>query len=245
MTARDNEVRICTYNIHKGFCSMNLRFILDGLRDAIRASGADLVFLQEVVGERIGAQVAIADQGTSQFEYLADEVWHHHAYGKNAVYQKGHHGNAILSKWPLLDWSNYDISHWWFSQRGILFGRLDNGVYAICIHFGLLKSERTRQMVRLHQIIEEKVPADAPLMIAGDFNDWTLEVDRHLKKLGLREALSEVQGRPAKTFPARLPLLRMDRIYYRNAALQDARVLRGTPWQRLSDHCALYARFSL
>lgn len=241
--AENEHLRVCTYNIHKGFCSMNLRFVLDELREAIRSADADLVFLQEVIGARLDAQPLHNGAPVSQFEYLADQVWHHHAYGKNAVYQRGHHGNAILSKWPLLDWDNLDVSHWWFSQRGILFGRLDNGVYAICIHFGLLERERRRQLQQLREIIRNKVPADAPLMVAGDFNDWTLVLDRQLKAMGLREALSDLLGRPAKTFPARLPLFRMDRIYYRNLRLRDAGVLSGGHWQRLSDHCALYASF--
>lgn len=224
---------------------MNLRFILEELRLAIRSANADLVFLQEVAGLRLDTHHIVDGVAISQFEYLADQVWHHHAYGKNAVYQHGHHGNAILSKWPLLTWDNHDVSHWWFSQRGILFGQLDNGVYAICIHFGLLKRERQKQLSQLRQIVREKVPAEAPLMIAGDFNDWTLELDHKMRAMGLREALSELQGKPAKTFPARMPLFRMDRIYYRNMGLQDAEVLGGNQWQKLSDHRPLLATFSI
>ncbi len=63
--------------------------------------------------------------------------------------------------------------------------------------------------------------------------------------MGLSEVMSELLGKPAKTYPSRLPLFRMDRIYFRNLALQEARVLAGGTWQRLSDHRALYASFSL
>lgn len=238
-------MRVCTYNIHKGFSSLNMRFILDELRLAIRSIDADLVFLQEVTGERVNAQSPMEEAPVSQFEFLADEVWQHHAYGKNAVYQNGHHGNAILSNWPLVEWDNHDVSRWWFSQRGILMGRLENGVYAICVHFGLLQREREQQLRQLLDIIERKIASDAPLMIAGDFNDWNLHLDQRLKAGGLREALSELLGKPARTFPARLPLFRMDRIYYRNMELLDARVLSGDAWKRLSDHRALFASFAL
>ena len=245
MTETAQTLRVCTYNIHKGFCSMNRRFILEQLREAIRSVDADLVFLQEVIGERIDAQPLVNGSRTSQFEFLADEVWPHHAYGKNAVYQKGHHGNAVLSKWPLIHWDNHDVSHWWFSQRGILLGQLENGVYAVCVHFGLLAEERRRQLRQLLHIIAEKIPADAPVMIAGDFNDWRLHLDSRLRHAGFREALSGHSGKPAKTFPARLPLFRMDRIYFRNMALQESTVLEGGAWQRLSDHRALFASFVL
>lgn len=223
---------------------MNLRYILNDLRHSIRDFNADLVFLQEVIGERVDAQPIINGERMSQFEFLADQVWDHHAYGKNAVYQRGHHGNAMLSKWPLLGSDNHDISHWWFSQRGVLLAQLDNGVYAVCVHFGLLKRERQKQLLQLRHLISEKIPADAPLIVAGDFNDWTLDLDRQLKTFGLREALSQRYGKPAKTFPARFPLFRMDRIYYRHLELQDAHVLKGGSWQRLSDHRPVYAHFS-
>lgn len=224
---------------------MNLRFILDELRYAIRTADADILLLQEVVGRRLDTHHFVDGVPITQFEYLADEVWPHHAYGKNAVYQRGHHGNAILSKWPLLSWDNHDVSHWWFSQRGILLGQLENGVYALCVHLGLLQREREKQIAQLQQIVQDKVPADAPLMVAGDFNDWNLDLDQRMKAMGLAEAFSDLQGKPARTFPARLPLFRMDRIYYRNMQLEHAAVLSGGHWQRLSDHRPLLASFVL
>ena len=55
MSENFNELRVCTYNIHKGFCAANIRPILQELRHAIRTVDADLVFLQEVVGERLAS----------------------------------------------------------------------------------------------------------------------------------------------------------------------------------------------
>lgn len=251
MSEISNELRVCTYNIHKGFCAANIRPILQELRHAIRTVDADLVFLQEVVGERLATgkgQVKDIDPPFSypQFEYLADEVWPHHAYGRNAIYQKGHHGNAILSKNTFIDLDNIDISQWWFSQRGLLFGELKIGIYVVCIHLGLFGVERRKQLKMLAELLTQKVPKHAPLIIAGDFNDWTGTLHRQLiSKLSIKEAYNETYNRLAKTFPARLPLFAMDRIYYRNLKLLDAEVLSGAPWQRLSDHRALSAIFSL
>jgi endonuclease/exonuclease/phosphatase family metal-dependent hydrolase len=56
--------------------------------------------------------------------------------------------------------------------------------------------------------------------------------------------VTEVMG-SARTFPALVPWLRMDRIYQRGFALQGARVLRGPSWARLSDHAPLVADFTL
>jgi endonuclease/exonuclease/phosphatase family metal-dependent hydrolase len=245
-----NELRVCNYNINKGFCAANIRPILEELRHAIRTVDADLVFLQEVVGKRL---VTEGDSGVDdtvaleypQFEYLADEVWPHHAYGRNAIYQKGDHGNAILSKNPFHELDNIDISQWWFSQRGLLFGKLKIGIHVVCIHFGLFRGERRRQLKMLLELLAQKVPQDAPLIIAGDFNDWNGALHRELtRKYRFSEAYNNIYNRLAKTFPARLPLFAMDRIYFRNLRLIDAEVLSGAPWQRLSDHRALSAIFS-
>lgn len=245
-----NELRVCTYNIHKGFGAANIRPVLQELRHAIRMVDADLVFLQEVAGKRLdsGGRENVTDRLAStypQFEYLADEVWPHHAYGRNAIYQKGDHGNAILSKNPFLDSYNVDISQWWFSQRGILFGELKIGIYVVCVHFGLFGGERRRQLKILLEMLKQKVPKDSPLIIAGDFNDWTGTLHRELVAMyPLKEAYYDIYNNLAKTFPARLPLFSMDRIYYRNLQLLDAEVLSGAPWHRLSDHRALSAIFN-
>ena len=45
-------LRVCSYNIHKGVCASNVRPILPQLRHSIRTINADLMFLQEVVGEK-------------------------------------------------------------------------------------------------------------------------------------------------------------------------------------------------
>ena len=44
------RLNVLTLNVHKGFTFFNRRFILPELREAVRATGADLVFLQEVHG---------------------------------------------------------------------------------------------------------------------------------------------------------------------------------------------------
>ncbi len=94
MTTDTNELRVCSYNIHKGFSTTRIRYLLEEIRHAIQLVNADLVFLQEVVGKHRSR----SNFQASQFEFLADSVWPHFAYGKNSIFQDGHHGNAILSK---------------------------------------------------------------------------------------------------------------------------------------------------
>lgn len=248
----DTSIKILTYNIHKGFSIGNLRFILHEIRESLRHIDADVVFLQEIHGERQISEGRFDDWPTnSQFEFLADEVWHHHAYGKNAIYKAGHHGNAILSKHPFIEWENIDVSIMKKASRSLLHGTIqipasEKKIHIICIHLGLFERERENQLTTLSERINSHVPHDEPLIIAGDFNDWRGNAERHLHDdLGVKEVFKEAHGAHARTFPAWFPLLSMDRIYYRGLDVVECSNLRGQPWQRLSDHTPLCAEFGL
>jgi endonuclease/exonuclease/phosphatase family metal-dependent hydrolase len=235
-------MRVLSYNIHKGFSLGNRQWVLEEIRRAIRETQADIVCLQEVVGENQRRAVQWHQWVDQQFEFLADQVWTYKTYGKNAVYDYGHHGNAILSKIPLVQFANHNMSVMPLSQRGVLHAVTEEGVHVLCAHLGLLSWERQRQARRLCDVLRS-IPADAPLILAGDFNDWNGKVHRSVRRLGLREANQEVAGTLPKTFPAHFPVLRMDRIYYRHLRLVEAHCLREGQWRRLSDHCPLYAEF--
>ncbi|WP_341472945.1 endonuclease/exonuclease/phosphatase family protein, partial [Pseudomonas viridiflava] len=70
-----------------------------------------------------------------------------------------------------------------------------------------------------------RLPDGEPVIVAGDFNDWRQRADALLQGTGLHEAFVERFGAPAKSFPARWPLLRLDRIYVRNATTHRPKVL--------------------
>ncbi|HKS11491.1 MAG TPA: endonuclease/exonuclease/phosphatase family protein [Pseudomonas sp.] len=239
-----HRLRVLTVNTHKGFTAFNRRYILPELRDAVRSTQADIVFLQEVLGshDRHAARYPGWPQ-TSQYEFLADSMWSDFAYGRNAVYPDGHHGNALLSKYPILEYRNLDVSITGPERRGLLHCVLDvpgpRNVHAICVHLSLLESHRQQQLELLQQLLDA-LPADEPVIIAGDFNDWKLHGNRTLRRQGnLHEVFERHQGLLARTYPARLPLLRLDRIYLRNAESCSPRILGHRPWTHLSDHLPL------
>jgi endonuclease/exonuclease/phosphatase family metal-dependent hydrolase len=41
-------------------------------------------------------------------------------YGLNAAYEHGHHGNAVLTRHPIIEWCNRDLSVNRFESRGLL-----------------------------------------------------------------------------------------------------------------------------
>jgi endonuclease/exonuclease/phosphatase family metal-dependent hydrolase len=229
---------VLTLNAHRGFSALGRRNVLSQIRDGLRAASADLVFLQEVGGDNESHDSA------HQYEVLADSVWPQHAYGRNAVSSGSHHGNALLSKYPILTWQNIDVSVGESEPRGILHCVLDvphapRPLHAVCVHLGLRESHRRRQVDRLLDLIDGTIANDAPLVIAGDFNDWRERA--HMKLLSspsLDEIHASANGHPARTFPAQWPLLRLDRIYVRNLRHRPLQLPRR-PWATLSDHAPL------
>ena len=248
------EIRVLTYNIHKGYSSGNRRFMLDSMRQRIAETGADIVFLQEIHGEAIKSerkQKKFSYPDQPHFEYLADQSWPHYAYGRNAIYRKGDHGNAILSKFPFTSWENIDVSIFPRSSRSILHGVIQipgrkTPLHTLCVHLGLLEQERREQLQALTDRIDSHVPHNEPLIIAGDFNDWRRRAENHLRSdLDLDELFVKLKGRHAKTFPVWAPMLSVDRIYYRGITPLSCQRLSSGHWRDLSDHAALLGEFGL
>ncbi|BBP01362.1 endonuclease/exonuclease/phosphatase family protein [Sulfuriferula nivalis] len=246
------SIRVVSYNIHKGFTHFNRRMVIHDLRERLRSLQADVVFLQEVQGSHATHGGRWHDWPSApQYEFLADEVWSDFAYGKNAVYDHGHHGNAILSRYPIVASENLDVSAHAFESRGLLHAQiavpgLAAPVHLMCVHLALFEHSRQRQLAMLIKRVHETVPDTSPLIIAGDFNDWRGQAGRKFAtELGLEEAFMSVHGQTAKSFPAHFPLLSLDRIYVRGWRVVNAQVLQaGDGWHR-SDHAALLATLEL
>jgi endonuclease/exonuclease/phosphatase family metal-dependent hydrolase len=189
--------------------------------------------------------------GKPQHEYLAGVAWNEVAYGKNAVYRHGHHGNALLSRYRIVAQENEDISAHPFESRGLLhcvvkLGARQPDLHCLNVHLGLFERGRQWQIRALCERIRATVPKDAPLVIAGDFNDWRHKANRALvDQLGVVEVFEAVKGQPARTFPSVLPMFRLDRIYARGLEVVAARVHCAFPAARVSDHAALAATFEL
>lgn len=245
------SLKVLSFNIHKGFSLGNFNFVLNQIRDAIRFVHADIVFLQEVIGYHVEYQRKVKDwPSASQFEFLADTVWTHYAYGKNSVYTFGHHGNAILSKYPILEWENINVSTNRFESRGILHAIVEfpeiSRLHLLCLHFDLFETGRQKQLEHLASRIREHIPDGDAVIVAGDFNDWRRNASGILSdKLELTEVFKFLKGSYARTFPSWYPVLHLDRIYFRGLRVEKAEIHRDGIWSSLSDHVALSAEFDL
>ncbi len=261
-------IRIATYNIHKGVSSFGSRPRVTALKQALTSMHADIYFLQEVQGrhDRIATRHAAHWPLQAQHDYLAGES-HQAVYGRNAVYDHGHHGNALLSNFPIASSRNQDVSDHAYEARGILHCALQiDGVEVHCyvVHLGLFAGGRRRQTDALVEAVLHSAPHDAPVIIAGDFNDWANNLSETLRaRLKVTEVfdarapssmmsglLRRLRGagakiQPARTFPAAMPMLRLDRIYVRGFVVESAEVLHGALWAKLSDHAPIVASLRL
>lgn len=257
-TADDSQtLRVVTYNIHKGVQGVwpSQRLEIHNIQQAIASLQADVVCLQEVRKLNRKAEQKFANwPRQSQAEYLAP-AGYQSVYMTNAITTHGEHGNAMLSRWPVVQHQHQDISDHRFEQRGLLHSVIDiqgRHVHVIVVHLGLIGASRVRQVQQLQRFIDREVPNDAPLLVAGDFNDWNQKLQGMMADVGLH---NEYRSARHLTYPARLPLTQLDHVYARGLE----RVRQFVPqrqrlpqpstgwhnWASLSDHLPLIAEFSL
>ncbi len=248
---KTTPLKVVTYNIHKGFSQFNQHLMVHELREQLRLLNPDIVFLQEVQGKHSGhAETHKNWPDEAQYDFLAQDVWQATAYGSNVIYDRGHHGNAILARFPIGHSHNQDVTHHRFERRGILHCQINVpwlpvALHCVCVHLSLFARSRRKQMDALAAYLEDIAEPDAPLIIAGDFNDWRNEADQRLaQRLGLTEAFGGEGGlgsSPGRSYPAKRPVLKLDRIYVRGFSIKHAKVHFGAPWSKISDHAALSA----
>jgi endonuclease/exonuclease/phosphatase family metal-dependent hydrolase len=186
-----------TWNVHGTF-NLNPQFDIDGVCATIEKWAPDVVALQEVDSRGRGDDV---------FGRLADSVGEHRVEARSIIADDGHYGQVLLSRWPFVAEPKIaDVSFLEREPRRAISAciRFPIGeVTVIATHLGLSVRERHAQARALLDLV------DTPRsLVLGDFNDWfwVKSVHRVLaSRCPIRTRL--------RTFPSRLPILRLDRIY--------------------------------
>lgn len=239
-------IKVATYNIHKGVQGLGpaRRLEIHNLGHAVEQLDADIVCLQEVRKlHRREEQFFTRWPELPQAEFLCPEGYYP-VYQTNARTRHGEHGNALLSRWPIVSQGHEDMSDHRFEQRGLLHVVVQvrrRPVHVIVLHLGLIAGSRTRQLEQLTTFIEREVPRKAPLVVAGDFNDW----GGKLRPVMHRHGFADWVGERVATYPSRLPLTQLDYVYGRGLKPVGVQVPRGRIWWRMSDHLPLIAEFKL
>ena len=222
---------------------MDRRVRPERIVEVLKELRPDIVALQEVVR---------GDGEEDQAQYVADELGFHFAFGENQkLHQGAGYGNVILTRFPIKNAQNYDISTWrGRERRGCL--RTDvhfNGetLHVFNVHFGTRFFEQRKQARKL---IDEGIVVNedlqGPRIVVGDFNEWlrgsvTHTMTAHLDKANVRPHLKK-----SRTFPGRFPIFRLDHIYF-DRKLRLKRLARHRSRTALvaSDHLPLVADLAL
>mgnify|MGYP000402649202 CR=1 FL=1 len=237
-------LRVATWNIHKGVQGLGpaRRLEIHNIGHAEEQLDADIVCLQEVRRMNRREERYFSHwPAQPQADYLAPEGYEA-VYRTNATTRHGEHGNAMLSRWPVLSHQHRDISDHRFEQRGFLHTEVqvvDRVVHVIVVHLGLIPASRVRQITQLLAFIAREIPHDAPVLVAGDFNDWGRRVGKMMQGAGLVEWTHS----RALTYPSRLPIVQLDHVYARGLRPMGVMVPHGRIWRRMSDHLPLVAEF--
>lgn len=229
-----NTLIVATYNVHS--CIGRDRACDAARIVAVLAEiGADIVALQEV-GHRHH------DGPSEQVDYFRDRLGMHIIPGLNLLYGRRPFGNALLSRWPAIVVRRHDLSVQGREPRGAIDAEFDltgRKLRVIATHLGLGPGERRHQVGRISHVINDG--PDLPMIIMGDFNIFGAE-RRRLRSLGAPVARRQV---PA-SFPARMPVLGLDRIWARPQALIHRLYAHRSPLAAIaSDHLPVVACLTL
>jgi endonuclease/exonuclease/phosphatase family metal-dependent hydrolase len=219
-----------TYNVH-GCLGMDRTRDPERVARVIRSLDASVVALQEVDCRRASAD------GRSQLDVLSEPTGMHAVSGPTIRQEDGlFFGNALLTRYPVLDVEHFDVSFRRREPRAILAATLDIAgapVRCFVTHFGLSSSERQHQVTLLLKHL-----GDAPAVLMGDFNEWRGRAGT-LRRLD--RAFGHVQS--PRSFPALFPLLTLDRVWVRpRAALCSIHAVRQGSARVASDHLPVSAR---
>jgi endonuclease/exonuclease/phosphatase family metal-dependent hydrolase len=223
-------LRVATYNVH-GCVGIDRRFDAGRIARVIGAIDADVVALQEVVTPVRGVDVHAVLAASGDYRI---------ATRATMQLAGGTFGNAVLSRWPIVDERSHDLSVAKREPRAAIDVTVDVGgraVRVIATHLGLGASERRMQLARIVEIADS---SDRLTIVAGDFN-----VIRASGR-ALRDVFAHFGMTVSpRTFPSIAPMLALDRIGVRGASVTTLDAHRDRLARVASDHLPLVAEIEV
>ncbi len=239
------RLRVLSYNIHKCIGGVDRRYQPERIAEVIHNLEPDVLMLQEV-----DHNVPRSNRDR-QVDLLGElcgmryRTW----FPNVDVRGGGEYGNAILSRYPLIESTNIDLSIRFKKRRSVLHGVIrvrhddvDRTVHVYNMHLGLARYERK---IQLRKFLDShpfaNLHTDTPIVVGGDLNDVYGRLGELLRPAGFKG----VERRPL-TFPAWGPMRALDAIFVRGSvdfmklSRCDSELAR-----RASDHRPLVAEVRL
>jgi endonuclease/exonuclease/phosphatase family metal-dependent hydrolase len=232
-------LRVVTYNIHR--CrGMDRRVVPSRIIEVLRGINADVIALQEVVGS--------GPQGAGQAEEIGAGLGMGWVMNCVRTLRQHQFGNVVLSRFPIVHHSQYDLS--WRTCEPRMCQRADIDVHGQVlhiynVHLGTAVLERRYQAGRLASFVHDRRIA-GPKVILGDFNEWmkglatktlsslfeSVDISQHLKR--------------RRTYPGLFPVVHLDHIYYEGRVeVHSVEMPRTRQALMASDHLPLVANFRI
>lgn len=235
------EIKILTWNIHKGIGGVDRRYSLERIAQVISEARPDIALLQEVADRWPGAGRDLQAERLAQMTDLKELC-----FAPEHRFREGGYGNAILSRFSIMDSYRVDLKIGWRKQRSALQARLrvpgeeGRAIVVTNTHLGLAESERRRQLRLLfesRQLMESAHPA----ILGGDLNDVFGGLEkRFFQAKHFKRAVPR-----ARSFPAAMPVFCLDGLFVRGMEVLGGDVLRSSATRAASDHLPLLATVSL
>jgi endonuclease/exonuclease/phosphatase family metal-dependent hydrolase len=232
-------LRVVTYNVHR--CrGLDGRTNPGRVAEVIRRIEADVVALQEVVGA--------GPHGAGHAEELGALLGMGWVMAAVRHLRGSQFGNVVLSRFPIHQHTQYDLSWKTCEPRGCQRVDIDidgDTLHLYNVHLGTAFLERRYQATRLSAIVHDR-RVGTPKVVLGDFNEWmrglaTQMLSERLKSIDLRAHL-----RRRRTYPGVFPVLHLDHIYYDGQVEVEKVELPRTRLSLLaSDHLPLVAELKV
>lgn len=233
---------ILSWNIHKGIGGLDRRYRLTRVADVINDINPDIALLQEVADHWPPAGRELQGERLTEMTSLR-----HLAFAPEHRFSEGGYGNAVLSRYPIIDTHRVDLKIGWRKQRSALQALIrlpdestksGRKILATSLHLGLAEGERRKQLSTLLEH-NSLASSGSPTVLGGDFNDVFGSLSRKFPESYSRAGKREV------TFPAALPVFCLDGIWVSGLTIRDGCVHRGKGCRFASDHLPLVAKVEL
>lgn len=225
---------VASYNIHKGV-GTDGRLAPTRILDVLDEIDADVALLQEA-DTRFGVRTAALPEAA-----LAARGWEAAPLGEQHL-ALGWHGNAVLVRRDVRLAHSHRIVLPALEPRGAVMADVAVGNHVLRLvgaHLDLTGLWRARQTRAIIDAVA-RAPGNPPELLMGDFNEWRnggsaiAALARHWRELAL-----------GPSFPARLPIGRLDRIFAHHALkIADAAVHASPLARKASDHLPIWVRLA-
>jgi endonuclease/exonuclease/phosphatase family metal-dependent hydrolase len=230
------DVRVVTYNIHRSR-GLDRRSRPDRIADVLAAIDADVIALQEVVGPGL--------TGPGHAEAIGAALGMGWVMAPTREYRRHQFGNVVLSRHPIRDHAELDLSWKTCEPRKSQRVAIELGpgcrLQVYNVHFGTALLERRYQAPRLAAWVHDR-RIHGPKIVLGDFNEW----GRGFVSDHLAERLKSVDLHPhlgrRRTYPGLFPVLHLDHIYFEgDVEIRHIALPRSRRALIASDHLPLVA----